>query len=245
MRPLLTAILVLAMLPVIAQNLVPSKNVVEKKWLKNQAYQMIWYALRDTAKFEIGKVKTEINFKENNLTIITQVTMKQSPAPWIDTTVAHAEDLQPIRHSSYNAQRDMVLNFGKTITGFYRDKTAVTTTTINETVQEGYYDSNIYPTLISWLPLSEGFKQDIAIYDYNPKGRTGVLKASVMDVTKGSYMSSKSGSHPVWVVTVSDEIGGDQRAVSTYYIGTADRKLWKQEINAGGRKMLMLLVESD
>ncbi len=41
--------------------LVPTKNVVDKKWIKNQEYQMTWYALKDTARFEIGKVTTRIS----------------------------------------------------------------------------------------------------------------------------------------------------------------------------------------
>ena len=43
--------------------LTPSKKSFEKKWIKNTNYQMKWYALKDTAKFEIGKVTTgHINF---------------------------------------------------------------------------------------------------------------------------------------------------------------------------------------
>lgn len=223
--------------------LVPAKNVVEKKWMTNQQYEMIWYALRDTAKFEIGKVLTQVSNTDNKITVITQVTMKRSNTPWIDSTIALVKDLSPVYHSSYNAQRDMVLNFGKIVTGYYNDKIKKTTAVIRDTTREGYFDSNLYPALLTWLPLKEGYKQDISIYDYNPSGTIGVMKASVEDVKKGMYESERSGPHDVWVVTVSDEIGGSDSKM-IYYIDMADRKLWKQEINAGARRMLMQRVEN-
>ncbi|MGB4844830.1 MAG: hypothetical protein WBP16_10225 [Ferruginibacter sp.] len=222
--------------------LIPAKKIVDSKWLKNQQYQMAWYAIKDTAKIEIGKVTTQIDVKKNRVTVITEVSLKRTQSPWIDSTIANTKDLNPVYHSSYNSQRDMILNFGKTVTGFYTDKTSKVTTIINDTTNSGYFDSNIYPVLIGWLPLEEGYKKDISIYDYNPKGKTGILKAMIRDVKKGTIESNKSGLHDVWVVTVSDEIGGED-AVSTYYIDIADRKLWKQELNAGARKMLMELIE--
>jgi hypothetical protein len=60
----------------------------------------------------------------------------------------------------------------------------------------------IYPVLIAWLPLKEGFKKDIAVYDFNPNGKTGVLTTSVRSVTKGTYKSLRSGERAVWIVTL-------------------------------------------
>jgi hypothetical protein len=222
--------------------LVPAKKLVDKKWLITQHYQMAWYALKDTAKMEIGKITTQVSNENNRVTVITQVNMKNARTPWVDSTIANAEDLGPVYHSSYNAQRDMVLNFGKIVTGFYTDKVNKVTTAIRDTTNEKYFDSNIYPALITWLPLKEGYKQDISIYDFNPRGKTGVLKAMIREVKKGVFESTKSGIHQVWIVTISDEISGED-AVNTYYIGIADRKLWRQELSAGGRKMRMELIE--
>lgn len=223
--------------------LVPANNVVDKKWLTNQKYEMIWYTIRDTTKFEIGKFATEISNTGDKITVITQITMKRGSGLWIDSTVASAKDLQPIYHSSYNVQRDMVLNFGKVVTGYYNNKTNKTTINISDTTKEAYFDSNIYPTLLAWLPFKEGYKQDIAIYDYNPGGKIGIIKASVQDVKKGTWKSEISGVHDVWIVTVADEIGGGD-SKSVYYIDITDRKLWKQEVDAAGRKMMMLRAEN-
>jgi hypothetical protein len=240
---LLSIIVLVASFANAQTTLVPSKNAVEKKWIKSQDYQMVWYAIRDTSKMEIGKVNTSISSNKKNITVVTQVSMKQMKTPWVDTTVADKNTLKPIRHSSYNGQRDMVLNFGKVVTGKYNNKMKKKQTEIKDTTNEAYFDSNLYPTLISWLPLKEGYKQDIAIYDYNPDGKIGVIKAFVKEVKKGIYENKKSGTRNVWVVTVADELGNGENGISTYYIDILDRKVWKQEINAGGRKMEMVLVE--
>lgn len=51
------------------------------------------------------------------------------------------------------------------------------------------------------------------------------------------------GIKNVWIVTVADEIGNGKNDFMTYYIDKKDRKLWKQEINAAGRKMIMIRKE--
>nr|WP_315153468.1 hypothetical protein [uncultured Flavobacterium sp.] len=220
--------------------LTPSKKSFEKKWIKNANYQMKWYALKDTAKLEIGKVTTQIAIDKANLTVITQVSMNKMKTIWIDSTVADLKTLKPIRHSSYNMQRDMVLNFGKVVTGFYNDKIKKSKTIVNDATTSDYFDSNLYPLLIGWLPLANNYKQDISIYDYNPSSKIGVIKASVKNVSSGTYQTDKNGIRNVWIVTVCDEIGG---FISTYYFDKIDRKLWEQEIDVKGSKMIMRLVE--
>lgn len=97
--------------------------------------------------------------------------------------------------------------------------------------------------LINWLPLNSTFKTDINIYDYNPNGKKGLLKAQVLGVKEGSYQSKKLGKRMVWIVAVSDEIGGPNGAKSLYYIDQLTRQTLKQEITIGGRVMEMTLVE--
>lgn len=244
MKTILLIALTIATLISNAQALLtPSEKSFDKKWVSNTNYQMTWYALKDTAKFEIGKVTTQISTDESNLTVVTQVSLKNMNAPWVDSTIANLKTLKPVRHSSYNMQRDMVLNFGKVITGYYDDKIKKNRTIINDTTKTDYFDSNLYPVLIGWLPLENNYKQDISIYDYNPSAKIGVIKAYIKNVSGSTYQTEKKGIRDVWVVTVSDEIGNGENGISTYYFDKADRKLWKQEIDANGRKMMMTLVE--
>lgn len=221
-------------------SLIPGKNSFERKWLKNESFEMIWYLLKDTMKIEIGKVTTHTSIDKKVLTMITKVSMNNVTSSWIDSTLADITTLKPIRHSSFNKQRDMVLNFGDVVTGFYHDKVKDQNTLIRDTVAVDYFDSNLYPMLIRWLPLKEGYKKNIAIYDYNPSARIGVMNAGIQKVTEGTYRSIKTGMKEVWIVTVADEISS---GVATYYIDKQDRTLWKQEMNAGGRTMLMERIE--
>jgi len=226
-----------------AQNLlVPGKNTFEKKWIRLQEYKMQWFTIRDTNMIEIGEVTTKFLTDKNKLTIVTSVEMKNSKTPWIDSTVASLIDLSPIRHTSNNARRNMALNFGSTVTGIYEDKIKGIQTNISDTPKGTYFDSNLYPMLISWLPLKENLKSEISIYDYNPTGKIGITKAWVKNVTNGSYATSKYGTVKVWIVSVEDGISNGQTSMN-FYIGQADRKLWKQEINASGRKMVMQRME--
>ncbi|MFT3795871.1 hypothetical protein [Flavobacterium sp.] len=223
------------------QTLIPGKKAFESKWIKPEKQQMTWYAVKDTTLFEIGKVSTDLIVDKKQLTVVTQIDLKNAASPWIDSTAAEIETLKPIFHSSYNAQRDMRLQFGKQVTGFYNDKVKQVNTPISDVPQSAYFDSNLYPVLLRWLPLTEGYQQTIAIYDMNPT-QTGVHKAFITEVKKGEYLSKKSGRHAVWIVSVYDEIG-DGNTKSQYYIDQQTRQLWQQEITAGGRKMLMRSIE--
>ena len=148
------------------------------------------------------------------------------------------------RSNEKQSRREMVLNFGPIVTGYYNDKVKQEKIQIIDTTRTSYFDSNLYPALIAWLPLKEGYTQDLSIYDYNPSGTIGVIGAFIQMVSSGRYQSIRSGLRDVWVTTVRDEIGGDKHQSSmTYYIDKADRRLWKQEINIGTRKMLMLRKE--
>ncbi|MGF7218277.1 hypothetical protein GGR92_004454 [Spirosoma lacussanchae] len=220
--------------------LVPSRQAYETKWAKPETGAMTWYVIRDTAAFELGSVTSQVVDSKDQLTLITTVTMKGMKGTWVDSSICAKATLKPIRHVSYNAQRDMVLDFDRVVTGFYTDKRLGKTTRISDTTRAAYFDSNIYPLLIRWLPLKEGFTQKLAIYDYNPSAKTGVITASVNEVSSSTYTSRKVGTRAVWVVDVTDEISNGK---SRYFIDKADRKLWKQTIEAGGRSMMMVAVE--
>ena len=224
------------------QIIVPKKNVAEKKWIHDQSYQMKWTMLKDTLRFEIGIVNIGVRVTKKTALVITEVKLNSTPSSWIDSTIVQKSDLSPVYHSSYNVQRDMALHFGKDVTGFYRDKQTGKTTQIVQDVKPGYFDSNFYPMLINWLPLNPKLIADINIYDYNPSGKTGLLKAQIVGVTHGTYQSSKSGKRKVWVVKVSDEIGVNGTSTISY-IDQSTRQTYKQHISAGGRTMEMTLVE--
>ncbi|RYE57978.1 MAG: hypothetical protein EOP48_04620 [Sphingobacteriales bacterium] len=240
------AIMVLAILTNAVQaqkNLKPGSMSFESRWMKDQTYRMKWLSMQDSTALEIGEVTTQITSDKKRLTSITQVALNNAKATWIDTTIAEIHSLKPVYHSSYNGQRDMALHFGKIVTGFYNDKIKQRRLAISDTTTEDYFDSNFYPTLIGWLPLKDGYSQNVSIYDYNPSGKKGVIKAQIKYVSSGIYETNKSGPRAVWVVVVSDEISGGENNHVVYYFDKVDRRLWRQEMSVGGRKMMMVLIE--
>lgn len=246
MKPVFSSLLILLFLSTTSsaqQILVPAKNVFQTKWIKESSYTMVWYGMRDTMKMEIGEVRTQISFDKKNIIVITTVAMKSIKAPWIDSAIAIRKTMAPVQHTSSNMQRDMVLNFNKIVTGNYLDKMKKVNHVISDTTDMPYFDSNLYPTLITWLPLTDGYAKDLSIYDYNPMGKKGVVKAHIKNVQSGSYQSSKSGERKVWIVTVNDDLGSNDKDFITYHIDKQTRQLWKQEINAQGRKMVMVRKE--
>jgi hypothetical protein len=225
------------------QLIVPGKNVADKQWIQAKTYQMDWSMLMDTMRITIGTVNTNIAILNDKVQVITNVTLKAASSSWVDTTIVRKADLSPVYHASYNSQRDMVLYFGKQVKGWYTDKTTGMKTGISQETATGYFDSNFYPLLIGWLPLQPGYKAEIPIYDYNPDGKNGIIKAYILDVTEGTYKSTKLGLRKVWSVTVKDEIGNNADTKSIYEIDQLTRQLYKQRITAGGRIMEMVLTE--
>lgn len=221
----------------------PKAVSFNKPWLTTSSYAMDWFALRDGQKVKVGTVLTEVKVTDKTVTVITDVKMAGRAMQWKDSTIAEAGSFKPIYHSSYNPSRDMVLNFGNIVTGFYHDKQTNTKTNISDTLSTHYFDSNIYPLLIRLSPLKAGYTATMPIYDYNLKGQKGIVKAYIEKVESGVLQDLNGGNVEVWIVTVSDELNPESKSASTYFIGKKDRKLLKQEMNANGRKMEMVLVQ--
>jgi hypothetical protein len=238
---LLSALILVASLSLQSQvQLTPGHKQINTNYLKPETNQMIWYAQRDTVLMEIGTITNEVSIHQKKLYIVQQIQMKGQPL-WFDSTVVAEKTFAPIYHSSYNAQRDMVMNFGKSVTGHYSNKVKKTKTTISEEVNQSYFDSNFYPNLIRTLPLSPSYTATFTIFDYNPNAKIGLLQARIVSVNEGTYSSKKSGNRKVWLVKTSDDISAG--AEVTHFIDADTRQLWQQEISIGPRKMVIRRVE--
>lgn len=221
--------------------LTPLSTIANEKFIVSETSKMSWFMLQDSLKIQIGNIQTEIQKGKERIYIITTVNMKQSPTEWIDSTIVETLNFKPIYHSSFNQQRDMVLTFGEKITGYYLDKQTATKTQISEEVNEPFFDSNFYPQLIRLLPLKDGYSNTISIFDYNPKAEIGIITATIRN-TEMTTINFNGKKKQVWKVGTTDDISNNS-AISTYYIDISTRKVLKQEIDFGGRKMLMELVE--
>jgi len=219
----------------------PANNTANKNLIKSETSEMSWFMFKDSLKIKIGSVQTQIQKEKEKIHIITTVLMEQSSTKWIDTTIVETKNFKPVYHSSYNQQRDMILKFGEKITGYYLDKQTGTKTQISEKTDKPFFDSNFYPQFIRLLPLKDKYSNTISIFDYNPKSKTGVLTATIKNTEKAT-INFNGKQQQVWKVMVTDDISNNT-AVSTYYIDILTRKTLMHEIDFGGRKMLMELVE--
>lgn len=223
------------------KQLTPLNHPANERLLRTETYIMDWLMLTDTTEVKIGEVETQIQKKDAVIYLITKVKMNQSSDKWVDSTVVSSENFKPIYHASYNKQRDMVLKFNKNVTGYYLDKQTGLKTEILEETYQPFFDSNFYPQLIRLLPLKENYSATISIFDYNPKSKIGVITATIKNTKKTNEIFNDV-SIDVWKIEVTDDIS-DNNTWNTYYIDARTRKLLKQEIDFGGRKMIMRLIE--
>jgi hypothetical protein len=242
MKTLFTFFLAIITFAVNAQTaLVPGDKSIETKWIKEDSYYMKWSVIKDTAKYEVATILNTITVDKGQMWITSNYDVKGAKTKWLDTTIVAMPSLQPVYHGSDNIERAIVMKFGKTLTGSYRDKFRKTTTPITDNVNNAaFFDSNFLPQLIRLLPFTDGYKKDIVTYDYSVANK-GLITASVINVRSGS-LQGKKGKMSVWVVTVNEMIKGLANTV-TYYIDKTDRKIWMMEVDAQYQKMLLERIE--
>ncbi|CAL2082370.1 hypothetical protein [Tenacibaculum sp. 190524A05c] len=217
----------------------PKHNTSNVDFLKSETYEMDWYMTFDNKKISIGNVNTVMNKEGDKIYLTTKIKMNNSKRSWIDSTIVNSKDFSPIYHSSYNQQRDIILFFGDNITGSYYDKQKQEKTQILEKVENSFFDSNFYPQLIRFLPLEEGYKSKISIFDYNPNLKIGVMTASIKGATE-KIIEFKGKKRAVWEVQTTSDIS-DNSTTIIFYIDQFTREILKQVIHAKGRKMIMEL----
>lgn len=218
-------------------SITPHSDSFDASLIKPESYKMDWYISVESRRIFLGEVATKIEMNENNITVITSIDMTNATMKWTDSTVAAINSLQPIYHSSYNQHREMVLNFEGRVTGYYLNKKTKTRTTIDEPIYQPFFDSNIYPQLIRWLPLKENYSATISIFNFSPPLKKGKMNATITNVLRET-IRSKGEEIEVWKVVVTDDIS-DNQALTTYYIAIETRELLRQETTINGRVMLM------
>ncbi len=221
-----------------AQDLVqPGGKAVQAKWIRDDQYSMKWYSVRDTMRNELGKINTTVSVKDGRIYIVTDVVMKKATGSWLDSTVADARTISPIYHSSRNARRHMAIYYDKTITGYYQDNISGKTDQVHDEISSPYFDSNIYTSLLAWLPLQAGYKATIPVYDYNSAQKHGLVNIVINGVKEEKYTMPDNSSVDVYVLDVMD---GIIESPSTYYISKKDRQVLKIVASFGPAKMEMV-----
>ena len=233
-------VLLLALSCPAQKTFVTGKEILTSK-LHPTAYKMTWYMQEDTMKMFIADVITRVSIKPDTVYIVQNIQMKGSKDSWVDSTVASMRNFRPIYHSSYNQQRDMVVRYKESnVEGSYNDKRKGAVTPFLDTVAGWYFDSNIYPHLLAWLPLRKGYTSQIPIYNFGGPGNMGIFSVSIKSVTKDTYTTSLNEVVKVYSVDIVD---GSSQSSSQYLIGQKNRKTYKITTQTSRGKMVMQLVD--
>ena len=240
MKNIFTLFFLLSGIALSAQTLKPGDKKLQSQWLKNETYDTRWLVVNDSLHYEIGRFTTKVVVDKGDAKIIRDVRIKNAKTKWADTTVVALPSLKPVYYASYNLERDIVLHYNSAVNGYYKLHEVKRNIPINDNVKELAFEGSFYPQLIALLPLAEGYKTQIPLHDYNP-AQKGKPLAAVTDVKSGTY-KTKKGNVNVWVVTVTDNVGGLDY-VNTFFIDKKDRKIWRQQVEGKYQKMAFERVE--
>lgn len=216
--------------------------VFDKKWIRNGTTEMGYYSLRGGSMTEICTFVIDIKSTNKTLSVYTTLTFLQSSQQWKDTCVSDINTFKPIYRSSHTSDKDYVLKFGNEVTGTYFDKKTKKKTVVNDPTKEFFVDSYTYPYLLGLLPLTSGYRTELSVYDYKPENKSHVKKARIEEVKNNVYVSSLTGEHKVWQVSVLEEATNDRYE---YHIDKDTRRIWKIEIFSGTQQLMLLDKEID
>lgn len=226
-----------------AQNTIsPSDNQLDAQGMKDNQFEMSYWAVKDGRKVEIGSFKVSLSYQKNLFSVYTVLQFTNSDELWIDTCLSDRQTFKPIYRSSFNKDREMVIKYQNEVKGYYVDKKTNKRKIVQEPIKEPFFDFHCYPYLLSMLPLASGYKKNLMVYDYNPENSNNLKKARIEEVRSNIYVSDNTGEHKVWQISVFEESTNDQYQ---YYIDKETGKIWKIEILAKGQQLLLINKELD
>jgi hypothetical protein len=226
-----------------AQNiLVPGDNIFGKNALKSGKTEMIYYAITEGKPAEIGSFKIDIASGNKTASIYTTLKFLNSGDLWIDTCIIDGSTFKPIYRSSFNKENNYVLNYANEVTGYYFNKKTQKRNIIKEPVKDAFFDNYTYPYFLGLLPLTTGYKKNLAVYDYRPGNKSNIKRVQITAVKNNTYVSNLTGEHKVWQVNVFEEATNE---IYEYCIDKDSHRIWKIEILTKGQNLMLIDKESD
>lgn len=222
--------------------LTPGNNIFETAKLKSGRTEMAYFAVNGSKKVELGSFTVDIAFNSKTLSVFTTLQFVKSTHKWIDTCISDGSTLKPIYRSSHNKYYEYVLKYNKEITGFHYNKITKQRTAIQEPAADVFFDNYTYPYFLGSLPLTTGYKKDLAVFDFKPENKSNISKTRIEEVKNNIYVSSLTGEHKVWQVSVFEESSNDKY---DYYVDKETNRIWKIEILAKGQNFILIDKELD
>jgi hypothetical protein len=207
-------------------NILQGDLSINKSFLKSRTTIMEYSSSQNGSALSlVGNYKIEVAYSAQTLDVKTTLSFKNKNTPWIDHLVTDATSFNPISLASQTSSRSLKLNFGNEITGSLQDYNRGTKTTIKEKSKASYFDKSIYPFTIPALPLKEGYKATIPVFDFEAlesnKKYSNVLITGVYSV---AYRSNFTGTHKVWRVEVFEE---STQQTLKYFFDQKTGRFWK------------------
>lgn len=221
----------------------PGDKSLDPKKLKASTFEMELQALSQSGYVPVGSYVVTVKPDAKTISVFTVLTMYSNQEKYFDTTIADATSLAPVYRSSSSPAKQMVLNYGKEIRGYYYDKSKSRHSEIKDVPQSPFFDSYIYPHVFAAMPLTLGYRAKIPVYDCKPGSVSNFKTTTIESVKNNVYTSRYSGEHKVWQVSVYEE-GPNEKY--DYFIDQNNSRTWKIEMVAGdGQRYLLTDKETD
>lgn len=222
--------------------LVPGQSVFDTKKIKGTRYEMACFSVTNGQKTEVSTFAVEVNTTSKQLAVYTAITLIGAEGKWMDTVIADASTLKPLYRSSFNPNQELVLKYGTDIIGRYRDKKTNNRQVISEKTATPFFDSYLYPYILGSLPLTQGYKAKIPVYDFKTGSNSNFKNVLINDVRGGIYTSEMTGDHKIWQVSVFEEATGEKYE---YFIDKETRRTWRIDILSNGQLYMLFNKELD
>ena len=234
---ILTAILTY-LLPLYAQDILrPADNVFEKKEPFFGKSEMTYYSITGGNKVVVGTYSFNVSTNGKTNTICTRLDIVNSSDFYADTIISDAITFKPSYRSSMNRNYTYLINYSNGATGSYFDKQTSKKIAIKESLNEAFFDNFSYPFFLGMLPLTTGYKKDLAVYDFKPTNKTNISKSNIDMVRSNIYNSKLTGNHAVWQVEVYEEATDN---IYEYYIDKKTSKIWQIKIKTKNQSLLIV-----
>lgn len=215
----------------------PGMKELDLRKIKASSVEMELMAQSNTGYVPVGSYTITVKPTTTTISVYTVLEMYATKEKYMDTTIADANTLQPLYRSAFNPSKEMIIAYGKKITGYYYDKGNKIRSVINEFTDQSVFDGYIYPYVFSAMPLTLGYRAKLQVFDYKPGNNNNVRTTTIESVRNNIYKSQYSGEHKVWQVSVHEEATNDS---FEYFIDKESNRIWKIEMNAGDGQHFIL-----
>lgn len=207
------------------QTILPGSPSINKSLLKSATYILEYSVIQEGEFVEIGSYKMDIKYNNLTLDVKSTLSFKNKNNPWTDHIVADGSSFKPISLESKRSYRNLNLNFSNEITGLFENHDNHKKTSIKEKAKGSFFDIAIYPYILPALPLAEGYKALIPVFDYEAVSEDKrYSNVKITGVYAENYSSKFSGFYKVWRVEVFEE---STKQRYQYYIDQKTQKIWE------------------